>query len=88
MVAALSAASRNGEPRLPVSQMKGKTPQKAERYKRQVAGGCWSLFGKDGNQRDFSFFAQSVICRGKNSIALLLKINNVFRSYLDLVQSG
>ncbi len=54
----------------------------------QVAGGCWSLFGKDGNQRGFSFSLNPSSAVVETSIALSLKINNVFRSYLDLVQSG
>ncbi len=47
-----------------------------------------ALFGKDGNQRVFWFSLNPSSAVAENSIALSLKINNVFRSYLDLVQSG
>ncbi len=43
---------------------------------------------QDGNQRGFSFSLNLSSAVAENSIALSLKINNDFRSYLDLVQSG
>ncbi len=75
--------------RMSLWKTEGKTPQKAESEKL----GSWrefnsSLFGKDGNQRGYKFSLNPSSAVAENSIALSLKINNVFRSYLDLVQSG